>query len=203
MEISEFKTKLEAISSATDGMHRLIPKFQSQLKKPVIIGYWAEKIESVLLALPKKPGVLNEKSPKILNESFTEIPSDPDVIKRLKAQAKSLHKEEAHLHQLLCASNSIEKRHEIALKICKSIGPALDNIYSKIKEYNRTGNIPDQNSLIRMDKKSMTDKMNSIKSRISRLQKLVKTDGSSKYHIELKEKEQLLNEIKDRIEQDC
>lgn len=209
MDKDVYKEYVDKLYDLSGGTHKLLGGFQRQLHKPRIFGYWPEKLITVLKKYEK-----DLSDPVILNITLNkqEAPpsewhikdSDPEEIISLKNSAKKLHKQEALLHAQLCRSRSSTVRYDLAIKICTVIGPELDDLYDQIKRYNTTGSIPIQARKIEhvSDVKELYDKMNSLKSRLSRLKKLIPVANGDKL-IKLQKEEiiklKLIQEIKNKI----
>lgn len=206
-----YKGYVDKLYELTDGTHRLLPSFQKQINKPWIIGYWPDKLLSIVKELTKAPVITIISPDDQIETPITETkqtffitPSDPEEIIFLKNSAKKLHKEESLLHAQLCKSRSLSVRYDISHKICVNVGPELDRIYKEIKNYNKTGEIPITAKKVDkiQDVKELYNKLNSIKSRLSRLKKLIPEADQplkEKYQSEEKIKLQLMDEIKSKL----
>lgn len=104
-----------------------------------------------------------------------EIPAPKQVIKKLKEQAKALHKKQSMLHGQLSVVKTDEERYEIARQIMEEVIPDLDRLYDEIREIEQTGEViavharRDFYQGIELEKKR-----HSIRSSISRFKRLLR-----------------------------
>lgn len=210
MDRQDYMRYLRELDDATKGSHRLLGKFYIQAKKPVILGFWAERIvhEWELIFDSQKSRNPNNsiekdgiKSTKI-TETNTLSMSDPAEIIKMKIEAKALHKEESALHFKLCRSTSVPVRYDLAKKII-AVGYRLDGIYNSIRDYNKSGIIPISLVQNSEDMKALFNKLNSLKSRVSRLKRIISNASESndvkKYEAEILIKTHLIKEISLKI----
>ena len=96
-------------------------------------------------------------------------------------------------------------RYEIARELVEEIVPTLDELYDRIRTYENTGDLP---ALLERDIKKqiieLMNKRNSLKSRISRIKRMMKKDGLSntekgKLEKELLEKEVVLQGVEGEL----
>lgn len=123
---------------------------------------------------------------------------EPETIKTLRNQAKSIHKLHSHTKALLIAAHTDAERYKHAHAIMIEIIPALDKIYNQIRAYDQTGSIPLSAILNDTD---VRKKIGSIAPRISKLRKMLKDTTLSetkrtKYEKELADKELKLAKLK-------
>ena len=207
MDKVEYKNKVDTLYRLSGGRHRLLSGFQKQLNKPWITAYWSDKLINELKLF--NTGCTKEELSTTNNHPtrttvYAITDTDPEEIKRLKSEAKRLHKLEANTHAQLCRSRSEKVRYDLAYKLCVTIGPELDDIYKKIKEYNTTGKVPVQIQTVDKieDVTALFNRLNSLRSRESRLKKLINNPDpvkSNKYRKELKDKQKEIDEIKIKL----
>jgi hypothetical protein len=211
MDRQDYMRYLRDIDDATKGRHRLLGKFYIQAKKPLVIGFWAERIVhewKLIFNTHQANGIKNDypdenelKSTKITETAASPL-SDPAEIIKIKLEAKALHKEESALHFKLCKSTSVAVRYDLAKKIIE-VGYKLDGIYNSIRDYNKSGIIPISVVQKPEDMKDLFNKLNSLKSRVSRLKKIISNTMESldvkKYEAEMRIKTHLIKEINQKI----
>lgn len=207
MDKVEYKNKVDTLYRLSGGSHRLLSGFQRQLVKLWIPDYWAEKLINELKAFETSDSpqttIIDTHNP-VKHAVYAIVDTDPEEIKRLKSEAQRLHKLESNTHAQLCRSRSEKVRYDLAYKLCVTIGPELDDIYKKIKEYNATGKVPVQIQAVDKieDVTALFNRLNSLRSRESRLKKLINNPDpgkANKYLKELKDKQKEIDEIKLKI----
>lgn len=98
--------------------------------------------------------------------------AEPQAIKDLRDEARTLHKEHAYLKARLIAAGSNEERYDLADRIMSEIIPTLDDIYDQVREWERTGRVRGESR--REIVSQVVQKLNrrgSIRSALSRLKK--------------------------------
>lgn len=110
-----------------------------------------ETLEGHLLAAAKSASTTTKAIPTAAPPRPIEPPradkngkkgDEPPEIVALRAAAIPLHKEHSHLHALLTAAKTDKERFALADKIMRDIIPALDRIYDRIREWEKTGTLP-------------------------------------------------------------
>ena len=131
----------------------------------------------------------------------TPTPTEPDVIHRLRQQAKNLHKRQDDLKSRLnlmveeATKFSEQERYDIANELLAEVTPQLDSIYDRIREWQKTGEVPAvaKNDIVR----DTVEKMQTIKyreQRISKIKSLLKKTPSQERKADL-EKELLEKQV--------
>lgn len=131
--------------------------------------------------------------------------AEPEAILRLREKAIPFHKQYSHLKAELYAE-AIRKRPSkrkllvIAREIMNETLPKLDAIYDQIREWQRTGEVPDMpRPIIVEETVQKMLQVNSLRSRISHLRRRLKGQmeamGRLQYENEIKEKEAALAEL--------
>ncbi|HQU52017.1 MAG TPA: hypothetical protein PK643_03345 [Saprospiraceae bacterium] len=130
---------------------------------------------------------------------------EPDSIHKLRKKAVRLHKQHAMLHNNLRESSSIDDRYEICRLIMENVIPELDDIYDRIRIWEKTGDVPvvSDNEVIRQTVKKMERRLSLIP-RISRLNKFIVDPAlddklKKKYEKELLEKQIELKNINNEL----
>lgn len=128
----------------------------------------------------------------------------PPQIQELKRRAKPLHKLQSHLHEQLRHAKDDDERYAIADRIMSEVIPAIDAIYAKVRGWEETGEVPFVLSLEAEQAVSMMKQRESLKPRISRLKKWLKSDAvpmdeKAKYQKELDEKVAELERIEGEL----
>lgn len=160
--------------------------------------------------------IYHPPKPKPSHLKQVEIPTPtpsvnlPIQIIRLKEQAKKLHKRQDDLktrHNLMveeAAKFSDQQRYHIAHKLLGEVTPQLDSIYDRIREWEKTGEVPAvaKNDIVR----DTVKKMQTIKyrnERISKIKRLLKQKPSQERKAELEkellEKQVEVKKLKDEL----
>lgn len=122
-----------------------------------------------------------ETQPPLENvqEEFVEVEETAKVVTKkeepqsvflLREDAKRLHKRHSFVNANLHQADSDEKRFELAREIMEDIIPKLDNIYDQIRDYHKSGTLPEvpTTNVVKETVEKM-QRLQSIRSRISRL----------------------------------
>lgn len=135
---------------------------------------------------------------------------EPDAIVALRQQAIPLHKRYSHLKAELYAASTASKPdesklYELADEIMRKTIPSLDHIYDQIREWQRTGEVPDMPRPLLVEQ--TVQKMRSVqsmRSRISNLRRRVKREKLSEQELqeiklEIAEKEEQIAQISQEL----
>jgi len=131
----------------------------------------------------------------------------PKSILVLKEKGRRLYMRYDATHGAMAAAKTDGDRYEFAREIMEEIVPKIDEIYGKIRRWEKTGVEPvvggkSEEDVVKMVVEKML-KINSLKSRISRLRRLLKGDIGDKkrqvYQKEILEKEVEMQELKNEL----
>jgi len=133
-------------------------------------------------------------------------PKEPAAILALRQRAIPLHKRYSHLKAELYTLSIAEQpsspaMYEIAREIMSETIPALDGIYDQIREWQRTGEVPDMPRPLLVEQTVQKMKqVQSMRSRISNLRRRIKSDKftaqeAAEWKKEIEEKELLIAEL--------
>lgn len=101
---------------------------------------------------------------------------EPPAIIEIRKKAKNLHKQHSAIHQQMVSASSVEDRAQFANKIMNDIWPELDAHYEDIREFHRTGNIPQEINKIQQETVEKMRLYESLRHKISRTAKKVKNE---------------------------
>lgn len=119
---------------------------------------------------------------KIRDAQGADIPTlsidqkEPDAIQDIRKKAKDLHKQHSAIHQQMVSASSVEDRAHFANKIMNDIWPSLDEHYDNIREFHRTGKLPDEVNKIQQETVEKMRRYESLRHKISRTAKKVKNE---------------------------
>lgn len=122
---------------------------------------------------------------------------EPEQIVELRQQAKKIHKQHSHTHAKMCVVDTDEERLKCATEMMTKIIPALDAKYDAIRAWKETGELPGKASIVDEFKRGVEAmrRLNTLKSRVSRLKKLIKNTDTSKVDKQRYEQEIALKEV--------
>ena len=167
---------------------------------PVVMARLVEAFRIYLREVPVSAAPIEETTVRstIPKTTDTAVTSEPAAIQSLRLQARSIHKQHAHIKSQLISATADEDRYGYARKIMEEIIPSLDRIYDQIRQWESTGEIP---AIIENKPDDRYKKINSVAPRISRLKKLLGDEKLTpakrqKYEKELVDKQILLAKLK-------
>lgn len=161
------------------------------------------------------PAPATPKMSKIFTPSPIETKvSEPPEIQSLREKARQLHKRHSLVHAEMGLVDSDAARFERAREIMTELIPALDRIYDAIRAWEKNGTLPAPvvgNDVARQLLKKYIHMDKTLRPRISRLKKMIKTRKNMKgraledaevarYEKELLEKELEVEELKKELE---
>lgn len=132
-----------------------------------------------------------------INQSTHTQTTEPQAIQNLRRSAIPLHKRQAMLHTELRICDDESTRYGIAREIMEEVIPELDGIYDRIREWEETGELPSEASTLTVvqDTVRKMQRVNSINSRISRLNGFLKKQNLSAGDRKKYEKEKLEKDL--------
>jgi len=145
-------------------------------------------------------------APKMPHRPAANIDSEPEPILKLREKAVPIHKRYSHLKAELYAEATRKRPSKrkllmLAREIMRDVLPLLDGIYDQIREWQRTGEIPDMpRPLIVEETVKKMKQVNSLATRLSQVRRKLKGEldeiTRAQYEKEVVEKGTTLAELR-------
>lgn len=115
----------------------------------------------------------NKPAHKPVKQRYTAPTGDsptPVEVLTLKERGKTLLKQQARLHALLCAAETDAERYEIAREMMEDVIPMIDSVYNSVRDWEKTGMAPpdDHANIIRSTVEKM-QRLESLRTRSARV----------------------------------
>lgn len=188
------------LGGSLDGLER----WQHHVAAPP---YPSDLLEKRLLALRHKAEAVpdsGESDTPARDVGFRGTPAaaqEPEIIQQLRAQGAILLKERAAVHGQMCGSHDERFRANCAHRIMSDLQPRIDETYAILKRWENSGELPVVASeSIRIEERGAWKKINTLRSRISRIRGKLKAgvqdaDYEKRLRAELAEKEAELQKL--------
>ncbi len=114
---------------------RLEPRSQRHLITQEMKKQVRQAVEKLLASTPHLPNVPERKP-------LAERRPEPPEVQKLRDRGKRLMKQRSRMHAMLSTASSDQERYDIAREMCINIQPKIDQVYSAIRDWERSGNVP-------------------------------------------------------------